>query len=160
MQRQIKRLRRRSASNQVAGSQSAGVAIAETSAFRPFFSRDLASYNPRACDCDFCRKHVAAYVSDPSGSLQIQIRNELEVNRLRQRSHTAEMLLFRTCGVLVAALYRESNRLFGALNVKALDSSCGPEQGVSPKLLSPEQKVRRWRDIWFPDVILNIERSS
>ncbi len=123
------------------------------------FSRDLASYNPRACDCDFCQKHAAAYVSDPSGSLRIQIRSELEVNRFRQGSNTAEMLLCRTCGVMVGALYRDSNRLFGALNVKALDSrlSFGPEQGVSPKLLSPDQKFRRWRDMWFPDVLLEAQ---
>jgi hypothetical protein len=120
------------------------------------FSRDLAGYNPRACDCDFCRKHVAAYVSDSSGSLRIEIRHEPEVNRFRQGSNTAEMLLCRTCGVLVGALYRESNRLFGTLNAKALDStsSFGPEQSVSPKVLSPDQKVQRWRDIWFPDVLL------
>ena len=53
----------------------------------------------------------------------------------------------------------ETIRLFGALNVKALDSrlSFGPEQGVSPKLLSPDQKVQRWRDIWFPDVLLDAQ---
>lgn len=94
-------------------------------------------------------------MSDPLGSLHIQIRNELEVNRFRQGSNTAEMLLCRTCGVLVGALYRESHRLFGTLNVKALDSSFGLEQSVSPKSLSPDQKVRRWRDIWFPNVLLD-----
>jgi hypothetical protein len=35
----------------------------------------------------------------------------------------------------------------------------GPEQGVSPKWLSPDQKVRRWRALWFADVLLNIEGS-
>lgn len=126
------------------------------------FSESLAALNPRACDCDFCKKHGAAYVSDPKGSLALQIGNDLEVIRFRQGSNTAEMLLCRTCGVLVGALYRESRRLFGTLNVKALDSrlSFGPEQGVSPKLLSPDQKVRRWRDVWFPNVLLDIERSS
>lgn len=33
-----------------------------------------ASYQPRACDCDFCRKHAAAYVSDPDGALRIRAR--------------------------------------------------------------------------------------
>ncbi len=125
------------------------------------FSRDLASNEPRACDCDFCRKHAAAYVSDPLGSLRIQVLDELEVNRFRQGSNTAEMLICRRCGVLVGALYRKSKHLFGTLNVKALDSrlSFGREQGVSPKLLSPDQKVRRWRELWFPDVLLNIGGS-
>ena len=99
-------------------------------------------------------------MSDPSGSLTLQIRNELEVNRFRQGSNTAEMLLCRACGVLVAAVYRDSHRLFGTLNVKALDSSFGPQQDVSPKLLTPDQKVRRWRELWFPDVLVNVERSS
>jgi len=123
------------------------------------FSQDLATINPRICDCDFCRKHVAAYVSDPLGSFHIQVRNELEFNRFRQGSNTAEMLLCRTCGVMVAAIYREAHRLFGALNVRALDSrlSFGPERDVSPKLLSPAQKVQRWRDIWFPDVLLEAQ---
>ncbi len=121
----------------------------------------LAGYEPRRCDCDFCGKHSAAYVSDPKGSLAIQIGNDLQVNRFRQGSNTAEMLLCRTCGVLVGALYRESDRLFGTLNVKALDSclSFGPEQSVSPKSLSPDQKVRRWRELWFPNVSIH-NRSS
>ena len=128
------------------------------------FSRDLASYNPRACDCDFCLKHAAAYVSDPLGRLRMEIRHELEVNRFRQGSNTAEMLLCRTCGVLVGALYREPNRLFGTLNAKALDArgSFGPEKTVSPKLLPTDQKVQRWCDLWFPDVLLDApsERHS
>jgi hypothetical protein len=126
------------------------------------FSQYLSTYEPRACDCNFCRKHAAAYASDPLGSLRIQIVNDIEVNRFRQGSNSADMLLCRTCGVLVGALYRESNCLFGTLNVKALDShfSFGLEQPVSPKLLSAEQKVKRWRGLWFPDVQLDIERSS
>jgi hypothetical protein len=81
------------------------------------------------------------------------------VNRFRQGSNTAEMLLCRTCGVLVGALYRESSRLFGTLNAKALGSgvSFGPEKSVSPKLLSADQKVQRWRDLWFSDVLLDAQ---
>jgi hypothetical protein len=119
------------------------------------FSKSSAAFNPRACDCEFCRKHGAAYVSDPLGSLHIQIRNEREINRFRQGSNTAEMILCRTCGVLIGALYRESHRVFGTLNAKALDSSFGSEQGVSPKSLAQDQKIQRWRDIWFPDVRLD-----
>ncbi len=119
-------------------------------------SRDLSAYDPRACDCDFCQKHGAAYVSDARGSLRIWVRNELGVNRYRQGSNTAEMLLCRICGVLVGALYREGDRLFGTINVKALDAraSFGAEQSVSPKSLSADEKTHRWREIWFPNVSL------
>jgi hypothetical protein len=126
------------------------------------FTQYFATCEPRACDCDFCRKHGAAYVSDPKGSLAFQIGNELEVNRFRQGSNTAEMLVCRTCGVLVGAIFRGSNGLFGTLNVKALDSrrEFGSEQGVSPKLLSAEQKMQRWREIWFPDVRIEPQGRS
>jgi hypothetical protein len=121
------------------------------------FSQYLTAYNPRACDCDFCVKHAAAYVSDPQGSLHVAIRNELEVNRFRQGSETCEMLVCRICGVLVGAVYRESDRLFGTLNVRALDTRANfaSEQPVSPKTLSVDQKLQRWRNIWFSDVLLD-----
>jgi len=119
-----------------------------------FLSRDSSAYNPRACDCDFCQKHGAAYVSDPRGTLSVRIREEGHVNRFRQGSNTAEMLVCRQCGVLVGALYEADGRLFGTLNARSLDcrAAFGPEQSVSPKLLTADQKVQRWRDIWFPDV--------
>lgn len=117
-------------------------------------SQEPSSYRPRACDCDFCRKHGAAYVSDAQGELRIQIRDEAQVSRFRQGSNTAEMLICRTCGVLVGALHREAERLFGTVNAQALDcrGAFGAEQSVSPKLLPAEQKVLRWRDLWFKDV--------
>jgi hypothetical protein len=126
------------------------------------FSQEPSAYSPRACDCDFCRKHVAAYVSDPRGSLRIRISDEQQVNWFRQGSNTAEMLLCRTCGVMVGAVYREGDRIFATLNVRSLDSQLafGAEQSVSPKLLPQDQKVRRWRDIWFPDVLLEGQRCE
>lgn len=112
------------------------------------------TYNPRACDCDFCRKHCASYVSDPKGSLLIRIKDEQNAGRYRQGSGTAELLFCRNCGVLVSVLYRNEGQLFGAVNSKAVEgpSPFGAEQTVSPKTLSPDRKVKRWQDIWFADV--------
>jgi hypothetical protein len=124
-------------------------------------SRDPSAVNPRACDCDFCQKHGAAYVSDPRGSLDIRIEDERAVSRFQQGSEIAEMLLCRRCGVLVAALYRDGDRLFGTLNVKALDrrADFGANAPVSPKLLAAEEKTKRWRALWFPDVRLGSVES-
>jgi hypothetical protein len=93
-------------------------------------------------------------VSDPLGSLCIRIGNEREVSRYHQGSGTAEMLLCRTCGVMVAALYRDADEVFGTVNVRALDSRAdfGAEVAVSPKVLSAQEKVTRWRGIWFGNV--------
>lgn len=112
------------------------------------------SYAPRACDCDFCRKHGAAYVSDPRAALTLWIRDERGAGRYAQGSGQAEMLLCRDCGVLVGALYRSNGRLYGVVNATVLDGDTrfGAEQPVSPQTLSAEQKVQRWQQIWCANV--------
>jgi hypothetical protein len=111
-------------------------------------------YRPRACDCQFCRKHGAAWVSDPQGSLRIGVRDQRELGRYQQGSGTAELLLCRRCGVLVGACYDDAGRLYGVANAKVIDdgTSFGAEQVVSPQQLTAADKTRRWRELWFPEV--------
>jgi hypothetical protein len=112
------------------------------------------AYNPRACDCTFCRKHNGAYVSDPQGSLVIRIKDDDEVTKYRQGSGIADCLVCKNCGVLIGAVYQYNGRHYAAVNVKALDGtpSFGSERPVSPKTLSEGEKVSRWKDIWFANV--------
>jgi hypothetical protein len=108
---------------------------------------------PRACDCEFCRKHGAAWVSDPHGSLLIRIADESAAGRYAQGDGLAEMLLCRRCGVLVAALYA-GQTLHGVVNVSVLEARAefAPAEPVSPRRLSPQAKVSRWQSLWFPNV--------
>ena len=115
-------------------------------------------YAPRECDCAFCRKHRAAYVSDPRGSLLISVRDERQSGRYRQGSGQAEMLLCRNCGVLVGALYRDGARTYAAANASAADAQFGTRQPVSPATLSDADKVRRWKDLWFSEVTIRADR--
>jgi hypothetical protein len=118
-------------------------------------TRAPTEYAPRECDCDFCRKHRAAYLSDPGGSLVIHIRDEEQCGRYRQGSGQAEMLLCRSCGVLVGALYRDGGRTYAAVNASvALGAQFGARQAVSPRTLSESEKVRRWKELWFADVAI------
>jgi hypothetical protein len=113
-------------------------------------------YHPRACDCGFCRKHGAAYLSDPQGSLRIQIRDPGHSTSYRQGNELAEMLLCTRCGVLVGALYREDERVYGTVNAKAIEGAedFGAEQPVSPKALAGNDKIARWKALWFSNVRL------
>jgi hypothetical protein len=110
--------------------------------------------HPRACDCSFCRKHGAAYVSDPKGSLLIRIKDAREKSTYRQGSGLAEFLLCRNCGVLVGVFHRDDQQLHATVNVKALEcaTAFAAEQTVSPQKLSADQKVQRWREVWFSRV--------
>jgi hypothetical protein len=122
--------------------------------FSAELSRVPGSYNPRACDCDFCRKHGAAYISDPSGHLRIKINSESDVRRYRQGSGAAECLLCVNCGVLVTVLYRTGQVTYGAVNSRVTSDPTvfGEVNAVSPKMLLPSEKVKRWQDIWFCNV--------
>lgn len=118
--------------------------------------QELDTMNPRACDCSFCRKHGAAYVSDPAGELRIVAGSPDALRSYRQGSEMAEFRLCPECGVLVAVTFEHAGRLYGAVNAGCLDEVAGFGERIpaSPQSLSPEQKVARWLQVWVPDVQL------
>jgi len=120
--------------------------------------RAPATYNPRACDCDFCRKHGAAYVSDPQGSMRMQVKDAHQLNKYHQGSGLADCLICRNCGVLVGIVHRADERLYGAINSKVMDGSSrfGEEMPVSPKTLPDDEKIKRWKNLWFADMSIDI----
>lgn len=113
-------------------------------------------YCPRACDCDFCRKHCASYISDPLGSLRIAVENSQLLGRYRQGSGIAECLFCARCGVLVGVIYQEDGQVYGTVNSAALmsEEGFGEKKSVSPKLLATSEKVGRWKELWFSNVTL------
>ena len=119
-------------------------------------ANETGSYHPRACDCAFCRKHGAAYISDAQGSLRVRINDQCRSGTYRQGSELAEMLLCTHCGVLIGALYRPEGRIYATVNVRVIEGaySFGTEEPVSPKKLSGDAKVVRWKDLWFSSVEL------
>lgn len=119
-------------------------------------TQEPAATHPRACDCAFCRKHGAAYVSDPQGRLSVTARDAQAMVRYRQGSNTADFLLCGRCGVLVAVVFEHEGRRYGAANASALDEAQGFAEPVtaSPQWLSADEKAARWRDYWVADVVL------
>jgi hypothetical protein len=119
-------------------------------------------YGPRACDCDFCLKHGASYVSDPLGRLEIQFERERNISRYRQGSGNAECLVCRSCGVLVGACYRDRGRILATVNSRIFTEGpvFGPEVLVSPKALSEPDKIKRWDELWFADVTVKSDSGA
>jgi hypothetical protein len=95
-------------------------------------------------------------VSDPTGSVLIGIEDPRELVTYRQGSRSADFLLCRNCGVLVAILHKNDERLYATINARAIDAATcfGEEQSVSPKKMSAAEKAERWRALWFSDVKL------
>ena len=119
-------------------------------------SRAPGTYNPRVCDCDFCRKHGASYLSDPDGSLHIHVKDAHFLGKYRQGSGIADCLLCSNCGVLVGVAYQNDGQLFAAVNSQVVEegTSFGEKKVVSPKTLTAREKTERWKGIWFPNVTL------
>ncbi|UXI70149.1 GFA family protein [Tahibacter amnicola] len=120
------------------------------------------TYAPRACDCDFCTRHGAAWLSDPQGRCAFLIDSTDYLSRYRQGSQSAEFLLCARCGALVAVSYRDGNTLFAAVNRRAIDTrhAFEGEVTVSPQQLTPSAKTTRWREVWFRGVQLRILRDA
>ena len=112
------------------------------------------SFQPRACDCDFCTKHGAAYLSDNNVKVNLLVKNKSELAKYRQGSEIADFLICKICGVLVAVCFEKQNQIIAAVNYKAVCEDIGFDQDlvVSPKMLSKNEKTLRWQDIWFHDV--------
>jgi hypothetical protein len=119
-------------------------------------ANEPASYRPRACDCAFCRKHSAAYISDARGSLRVRINDPRHSGTYRQGNELAEMLLCTRCGVLMGALYRVDGQVYGTVNVRVIEGaeSFGVEKAASPQKLSGDEKISRWKELWFCGVEL------
>ena len=113
-----------------------------------------ATISPRVCDCSFCRKHGAAYISDPAGKLRLTIANPGAVRTYRQGSEVARFQLCGECGVLLAVTFKHGGRVYGAVNATCLDGSAilGVAVSATPQLLSSAAKVARWLQAWVPDV--------
>ena len=119
-------------------------------------SQDPAKLNPRVCDCSFCDKHGAAYVSDPEGSMCILETAAGALRSYRQGSGIARFVLCSTCGVLMGVHFTTNGRIYGAVNASCLDkaTALGTYLAASLQGLSPDERVSRWSKLWVPHVIV------
>ena len=116
-------------------------------------TRTAGEIAPRGCDCDFCSRHRAAWVSDSQGMLRVEVHRSDRLQRYRQGSQQADFLVCGNCGVLVAVVAkRKDGRLLGAVNSNAFDQRDGFAETIvaSPRLLPAEAKLERWTHLWTP----------
>ena len=114
------------------------------------------SFQMRACDCDFCRKHGASFISDVHGSLLITTKDASQLGKYQQGSSAADFLFCKKCGVFVAVTFESGGHLYSAVNCKTVNENVifGDVITVSPKLLSVSEKADRWKNNWFCDVTI------
>jgi hypothetical protein len=119
----------------------------------------IESFSPRACDCDFCLKNKISYISDAQGKAVIEIHKPSLIKILQQGHARAHFLMCQECNEMICALYSEGSQQFGAFNTNLISNKdqFAPSLSVSPKKLTSEEKVSRWKQLWFPDVKFSSE---
>jgi len=139
-------------------------------------TRDPATYAPRLCDCTFCKKHAAGYLSDPQGLLHINIIDETKLTRFKQeKDGNAEFLVCKDCGVLTSVVFQTlssepptneatSSAVIGAVNSRSIADfeTVFPllPVSVSPRLLTASEKIDRWRANWFGNVTFEFTKPA
>ena len=88
---------------------------------RAFFDsqKTPAELGVRTCQCAFCRAHGAVNISDPEGLTTIECAAD-DVNRYTFALRTADFLICKSCGVYIAAVMGEGDRIVSTLNVAGL----------------------------------------
>lgn len=109
----------------------------------------LHSYQPRACDCDFCMAQKAAYLSDLNGVLEVFHQHKLE--GIYQGSEQAVFWQCKACHNLILVSCEFASGVKGAVNAGVFSQkyTIGSAVYVSPKMLSPQEKRERWQSVWL-----------
>lgn len=114
-------------------------------------------FSPRACDCSFCQKHGASFISDPNGRLLIDVKESNALGEYRFGHGLAKFLFCRNCAVFVAVLFQSEGLTFASVNSRCMGGIVfGSPQTTSPRELNAEEKKQRWAKIMIPNVEVRV----
>jgi hypothetical protein len=115
-----------------------------------------ADFQPRACQCSFCRAHGTRTASDPAGRLRLSVRDPALLGRYRFGLKTADYLVCRACGVYLGAIYRDPDGAWGLINTRALAQRDAFPPTETPTIhdteTEPARRQRR-KTTWTPATI-------
>ena len=112
-----------------------------------------ATWPMRACQCRFCRAHDVISTSDPEGDLEVFAKDRRHLHRYRFALRTADFLVCKQCGVYIGAVIESGDRLFGIINVRALQALPEPLAAVAPVSYDaedPKGRIARREERWTP----------
>lgn len=111
------------------------------------FSEQLCSINPRICDCEYCKINPSKIISDPRMKVDF-IGDSISIRQNGDR--LANFYHCGFCNQLLAVGCNIDDQLRGAVNSDLLYEAkqLGAPVQIQPRLLSADEKIERWSDLW------------
>ncbi len=125
-------------------------------------SKMPAELGVRTCQCVFCRRHGAVNISDPDGVTTIDAE-PANVNRYRFALKTADFLTCKTCGVYIAAVMGEGDKIVSTINVAGLrmkDFLNVDEAPMEYGAETTDERIARRYKKWTPTRFANPELAA
>ena len=119
--------------------------------------KDAKDFVPRICECTFCTKHSARWISDSAGKIDVTIKDASQVSRYAFGHKTAEFITCSTCGVTLLAVSKIEGNYHAVLNVNVLDdqgSFTGTESAFDYDAESELSRLDRRKKNWIGRVEL------
>jgi hypothetical protein len=76
----------------------------------------------RACTCSFCLKRGGVWTSNPTGALEIRVRDLELLSRYTFGTRTAEFLVCAHCGAVPVVTSLINDHLYAVVSVNAFDN--------------------------------------
>jgi hypothetical protein len=110
-----------------------------------------------ACQCSFCRKHNARAFSDPKASVTLTAHEPAHLRRYQFGLKTSEQIICGRCGVYMAMILVEPDRVLSVINIDALDDRALFNREPEPRDYSAEDRsgrIERRRARWTPTTLV------
>jgi hypothetical protein len=116
-----------------------------------------------ACQCSFCRKHNARAFSDPKSDVTLTVNDRDALQLYTFGLRTSEQVLCRRCGVYVAMILTDQDRVWSVVNVDALDDRALFTREPEPRDFSTEDvasRIERRKARWSPTTLVGWPESA
>ena len=90
-------------------------------AFSLIWEPDPLEIPARACTCSFCVKHGGVWTSNPSGALEVSVKNPSLVSKYAFGTRTAEFHTCARCGIVPVVTSLIDEHLYAVVSVNAFE---------------------------------------
>src|SRR3954469_2435772 len=119
------------------------------------WSPDPNEIQARACGCSFCVKHGGVWTSNPTGKLEVTIKDSEQASRYEFGTRTAQFHTCARCGVVPVVTSLIDGRLYAVVSVNAFENVDAAMLRRSPSNFDGEgtdSRLARRKKNWIPEV--------